>query len=641
MNIFFENLNNGTISANLSPQEKEILINLQMINAATKYKQTWYLNNGFFCGVLDINQSGTGFVKIFGNHFKQDLMVENKNLTNANIGDIVLVKILNNNKKRINAKIMLVLKRKFMTSLVYTKKISRDILGVNIRTGLSVRLNASQKSLRLLPVGTILKIDNLKNEIIEVIGNINDPMVDEKISLNIYDKHSDFDETCSEQAKSYGNFVDASMYEDRVDLRSLYFCTIDPIDAKDFDDAIYFDNKNKILYIAIADVSEYVQAFTPIDKEAKFRGFSIYLPHKSIPMLPKELSENLCSLKPNEDRLAFCFKISFDSNNNVVNEEIFTAIINSKYRFNYDEVDILLENKQFDKKFSWLLQLYDFTQKIKNIRLKTGFDFLTKELKLVLDEKLNLFKTYYETSSPSHSLIEECMLLANRAAANIIDNFGIFRNHQSPDYKKISNLLDELAALGIDIKFNNDLSELIRTIQKHIKDHPMVEEINKLIIKSQKKAVYQSTNLGHYGLGFKKYSHFTSPIRRYSDLILHRVIKAKLKKDESLEKYLLLNIDQTCQNLNILEKEADKVAYDFMDRKFARWAEQQKQQIFKAYIIENNNISIAVIDDHIKGAEVFLTNYTDEILTKILIQITEVDIISAKIYARVVKKIDV
>lgn len=639
MKEFLTKLLDGVSEKEVASSDKEILRNLLNLNAVSRHKDRYYLNNGFVCGKLDISANGTGFLAPYDKRFKQDIIIENKNLNASHYGDIVLAKLLPLKKKRQSAKVVMTLKLANETSVVYTKQIGSVILGVNVKTGLSSALKASQKSLKMLPPGTLLKIGNLNNEIVEVIGNINDPLSDEKISLAVFNKNDEFSEECEAQALAWGDEVDAAMYPQRVDLRELPFCTIDPVDAKDFDDAIYFDEKKREIYVAIADVSEYVTPYSPIDAEAKTRGFSIYFPHKAVPMLPRNLSENICSLKPNVARLAFCFKITLDEEDEVVKEELIEAIIVSKRRFNYDEVDQILRGGRKDET-GWIKPLFALTSRLRKKRLKNAFDFRTQELRMSLDTDGRLASTRFETDTDSHRLVEDCMLLANVAAAKRIVK-GVFRNHGSPDLRKIQILLEDLGALGFDFVYESDIANLVRKIQAKADAVGNREEIDKLIIKSQKKAEYGAQNLGHFGLGFERYTHFTSPIRRYSDLTLHRLLKAKLRNDEKFFNYLLLNIEATCSNLSELEREADRVAFDFMDRKFARWAKERIGQRFNAYISENQNVAVARLDDEIKGARIFLGAYSANLLQKIIVEITDANIATAEIFGKVVKKIDV
>ena len=640
MRYFLETLSRG--ASNPNAKCKEALRILEFLKAISFHKGKAYLNNGFITGRLDINAMGVGFIEVFSDKPMRDIVVESKNLGGAHLGDIVVAHLLSNKKSRQSAKILAVLEPANETSLVYLKRFGEAVLGVNIQNGLSLALKASQKSLKALPLGTLLKINNTNNEITEVLGLIADPNIDEKISLAIYNKKDEFTPACEDEARAWGDTVDPSMYKERVDLQHLPFCTIDPDDAKDFDDAIYYDTSKNELYVAIADVSEYVSAFSATDKEAKNRCFSIYFPHKSVPMLPRTLSENICSLRPDEPRLAFTFKISLNDDLSVKKEELFSAIIKSKKRFTYNEVDKILENKSGCEQgiLDWLLPLHKITQRLKQIRLKKGFDFRSKELKMSLNDDGLIASTHFESETPSHALIEDCMLLANKAAAKMISK-GVFRNHAPADIKKINFLLDDLAALGIEAQYESDLAAMIAKIQSKANELGIREDADKLIIKAQKRAEYSHTSSGHFGLGFETYTHFTSPIRRYSDLTLHRLLKAQLAKDDKLYNYLLEGIEATCEELNIKEREADKVAFDFMDRKFARWAEQNIGKEFICYISEISEPLIARLDDELKGARIILPNFTCPLLTRVRVRIISSDIASAKIIGKVVEKLDV
>lgn len=640
MRYFLETLSRG--ASNPNAKCKEVLRILEFLKAISFHKGKAYLNNGFITGRLDINARGVGFIEVFSDKPMRDIVVESKNLGGAHLGDIVVAHLLSNKKSRQSAKILAVLEPANETSLVYLKRFGEAVLGVNIQNGLSLALKASQKSLKALPLGTLLKINNANNEITEVLGLITDPNIDEKISLAIYNKKDEFTPACEDEARAWGDTVDPSMYKERVDLQYLPFCTIDPDDAKDFDDAIYYDTSKNELYVAIADVSEYVSAFSATDKEAKNRCFSIYFPHKSVPMLPRTLSENICSLRPDEPRLAFTFKISLNDDLSVKKEELFSAIIKSKKRFTYNEVDKILENKSGCEQgiLDWLLPLHKITQRLKQIRLKKGFDFRSKELKMSLNDDGLIASTHFESETPSHALIEDCMLLANKAAAKMISK-GVFRNHAPADIKKINFLLDDLAALGIEAQYESDLALMIAKIQSKANELGIREDADKLIIKAQKRAEYSHTSSGHFGLGFETYTHFTSPIRRYSDLTLHRLLKAQLAKDDKLYNYLLEGIEATCEELNIKEREADKVAFDFMDRKFARWAEQNIGKDFICYISEISEPLIARLDDELKGARIILPNFTCPLLSRVRVRIISSDIASAKIIGKVVEKLDV
>lgn len=641
MKTFLQGLSKGLDATGLNTENKELLRILESLKAISKYHNKFYLNNNFVIGKLDISQNATGYLNAYDERFKKDLLIQNRDLNAAHLGDIVLAKILKSKKDRVYAKILAVLVMANATSVVYTKRFGNVVFGVNIQNGLSLNLRASQKSLKALPDGSVLKINNLNNEIIEVLGVLSDPSVDEKISLSIYNKQDNFALACENEARAYGDSVDISMYKERVDLSDLAFCTIDPDDAKDYDDAIFYDEKENALYVAIADVSEYVQAYSATDKAAKFRGFSIYFPHKCVPMLPRNLSENICSLKLDAYRLAFIFKLSFDVNFNVIKDELFEGVIKSRARLTYGLVDEVLKGKKNlpnQNIQNFLLKLAKITEILRKKRLLKGFDFRSKELKMSLDEAGLVKSTHYESDTPSHALIEDCMLLANIAAAKRIKQ-GIFRNHEPADMKKILYLIDDLAALGINATYESDLAKMIAKIQAKADEIGIREDVDKLIIKAQKRAQYNTFSSGHFGLGFDTYTHFTSPIRRYSDLILHRLLKAKLKNDEKLFNYLLETTQGLCESLNVLEREADKVAFDFMDRKFARWASANIGNSFICYISQVSEPLVAILDDEIKGARIFLPNYSCEILTKVLVRIVSSDIASTKIIGKVIKKL--
>ncbi len=645
MKEFLQHLAKDSLEGGIKLEFQPLINTLIRLKALKKLCGTYRLNPKYKIGTIDIAQSGTGFLEVMGDERDKDLLIESANLMGANRGDIVLAKrVFTKTKSRAKAKVLLVLERENNFSVVYTKIQHNRVVGINISTTLSLDITASQKSLKQLPLGTVLKIDNETNNIVEILGTLDDPKVDEKISLALYDKTEEFSKESKIEAKAHGDWVDKSLYGDRTDLTKLPFCTIDPIDAKDFDDAIYFDKENYILYVAIADVSEYVYELGHIDKEAKSRGFSIYFPHKSIPMLPRSLSENICSLKPNVDRLAFVFKITLDKKTLLPSkEELLDGIINSKKRYSYDQIDLFLEGKtdnidEADKEIlKFLLPLFELTKKLRQSRLKSGFEFRSSEIQMQLDKNQNLISTRVESETPSHGLIEDCMLLANKAASKRIKR-GIFRTHDDPTYEKLQDLLDNLSLIGIEVDFITDIPKMIREIQAKADKLEIREEVDKLIIRSQKKAKYESLNRGHFGLGFESYTHFTSPIRRYSDLTLHRLLKADKKGDKKRFNFLLENIDKICEDISSLERESDRVAWDYMDRKYARWAALHVGEDFEAIVTGNQKSVIAKLDDEIKGARLFLLDENLELFQRVLVKIIEADIPTSKIYAKVVKK---
>lgn len=648
MREFFLALYRGVAEEDIASTFKPHLQELLRLKAVAKKKNIFILDPSYIAGKIDISFSGTGFLESFEKGETKDILIEASALYGASRGDIVVAKkVSGKSRGRIKGVVVYVAQRAFLKSVVFTKMLKGRVVGINVKNEFVHEIAASQKSLKQLPLGTVLKIDNTTNAIAEVLGILNDPCVDEKISLALFDKKEFFSNEAESEAKSHGNSVDKSLYPQRVDLTHLPFCTIDPIDAKDFDDAIYFDVKNHILYVAIADVSEYVYDMGPTDKEARERGFSIYFPHKSIPMLPRTLSENICSLKPNVDRLAFTFKITLDPFTcKPIKEELLQSVIHSQKRYTYEKVDLFLSNDlsdidTIDKTIlEYLLPLRDFMQKVRALRLENSFEFRSSEIRMRVDENQNLLSTTIEEETASHALIEDCMLLANKAAAKKL-NFGIFRTHDDPSSQKIEALLNDLALIGIKVKVEPDLPKMIQAIQLKANEINLRNEVDKLIIKSQKKALYEPENKGHFGLGFDSYTHFTSPIRRYSDLILHRLLKATLINDDKKLKFLLKDISSLCEKISLLERESDKVAWDYMDRKFARWAALHVGDNFKAIINETERNPIAKLEDVIQGARVFLLDNDVELLERVEIKIVESNIATTKIYARVARHLNV
>jgi len=618
--------------------DQELIDKLVRLKALKFHDDIYKLDSKYRFGVVDITRTGTGYLSEFSVKESKDLMIESYDLEGAVRGDIVLAKRIFKKGGRPKAKVIEILKKEFDTTVAYTKMVDDKVLGFNIKTDLPVTLAASQKVLKELPIGTVFKIDNYTDIIVEVLGVLDDPKVDEKISLAIYNKKEFFSEKAELEAKSHGDSVDKSMYPDRVDLTNLAFCTIDPPTAKDFDDAIYFDMKERALYVAIADVSTYVTEMGQIDKEAKERGFSIYFPHKSIPMLPRSLSENICSLKPEVDRLAFVYKMTLDEKNvKVVKEEMIEAVIHSKRRYTYDQIDLFLAGDFSEKDavddviLEYLLPLNKLLGKFRTKRLANGCEFRSSDFSMKLDENQNLIDIKEECETPSHALIEDAMLLANKAAAHAFEK-GIFRIHDQPSLERIEEMMDDLALIGVYAEMNENIYETIRALQRAADEKDMRTEVDKLIIRAQKQAVYSHENLGHFGLGFEQYTHFTSPIRRYSDLIVHRLLRAIKNHDKKLQEYLLKSIEIVASRVSILERESAKVAWDYADRKYARWAKEHEGELLSAVVVETDRTPIAKVEEGImNGARVFLIDNDTELFEHVRVEILEAHITTGKI----------
>ena len=636
----------GLSEQDINPDELQHINNFLAKKYITKKDTIYKFNSKYRAGTLGLVQKGTAYLNVIGENIR-DLFIGEGDLADAKEGDLIIAQRLLGRRGAPSAKIVEIVGRAQSYSVAYIiSKEGRKSL-VNLKTDYPAGVELTQEELDAYEIDDVFKINNQENFIMEKLGNLQDPLVDEKIVLAQFNKHDEFEEEVLNIATSF-EAVDASKYPKRVDLRELSFCTIDPVTAKDYDDAIYWDDKNSTLYVAIADVSEYVTPFGAIDNEAIYRSFSIYLPHRSIPMLPRQLSETLCSLQPHVDRLSYVFEMKLDLQSlEVIESKVYEAVIHSQRRFNYEEIDKLFEGELDAKSdsekeiFAWIKKLHPITDALKAKRLKVGYDFRSNELEMHIDENSNIVSTTYAEETPSHALIEDCMLLANKEAARQYTR-GIFRIHEEPKQSKLQILYQELAGIGMSIDIKNSIKETITDIQRQAKEMDLESEVDTLIIRSQMQAKYAPLNSGHFGLGFEAYTHFTSPIRRYSDLIVHRLLKAINNNDTQEGSYVLRNIEALSMTISEKEREASTIEVEFAQRKFARWASQNIDKNFKAKITATDPEYKAEIVDEIMGARVLITSAENAVLFQdVTICIERVDIAKAKIFAHVLKQSDV
>ncbi|MCW8837829.1 MAG: ribonuclease R [Thiovulaceae bacterium] len=632
-------LTHGLSELDITQDELKIVEDFLSKKYVTKKDKTYKFHSKYRAGTLELTQGSTAYLTVIGEQ-TYDLFIED--VMNAREGDLVIAQRILGKRGKPNGKIVEIVGRAESYSVAYIlQKDSKKSL-VDLKTEHPSGVELTREELDSFEVGEVFKINNQDGTIMESLGNINDPLVDEKIVLAQFNKHDEFDEEVLKIAKSFEE-VDASYYPDRKDLRDFTFCTIDPVTAKDFDDAIYWDDENTTLYVAIADVSEYVKPFGALDNEAIYRSFSIYLPHRSIPMLPRQLSETLCSLQPHVDRLSYVFEMQLDLESlEVIKSDVYEAIIHSDRRFNYEEIDAFFEGKleaKNDKEkeiFEWITKLRDVTDELKRERLKYGYDFRSTEIEMQIDDKGFIVSTEHAHETPSHSLIEDCMLLANKAAASMFDR-GIFRIHESPSQSKLQKLYQELAGVGIFVEVKESTKETIEGIRDQASVMELEAEVDTLIIRSQMQAKYSPINLGHFGLGFDAYTHFTSPIRRYSDLIVHRLLKAIKRGDTEEGSYVLRNIESLAVTISQKEREASTIEIDFMDRKYARWANERIGNVYSARISGTDPELKADLHDEIIGAKLLITSSENvPLFSDVKVKIDKVDIAKAKIYVSIV-----
>lgn len=515
-------------------------------NSRRKYSLRAYRQESGIRGILRMNEK-TGIVSTNDKEFPT-IIIPNEFLHTALDGDEVRVKlILQNKKKKIRGEIVDVITRNITT-----------ITGMVEYDGNFFFLLPEQKNLKvdfLIPTSELAGArhgDKVHAEFIrwnnptknpqvrvkEIIGRAGDPIVEYESIIKEFKLPVNFPKQVMNEVAAV-KLPENRKIKNRLDLRQETIITIDPITAKDFDDALslkHLDNGNCLLGVHIADVSHYVVEDSALDKEALKRGNSVYLVDRVIPMLPEELSNIICSLNPNEIRYAFTVLLEIDENIEVVNYQILPSIIKSSRRFHYDEVQDIIDTGEGDYS-ELVLDLASLTRKIRKKRIAEGsIDYDTSEIKYLLNDEKFPIDVEIRKTTESTALVEECMLLANKTVALHIKKLTIeynlpiplpflYRIHDEPKQDSLMEAMDFVRSLGYRVNKKkitpNDINELLNRV-KYNPENPV---INQVLIRSMPKAVYSPTNIGHYGLGFSHYSHFTSPIRRYPDLIVHRLLK--------------------------------------------------------------------------------------------------------------------
>jgi ribonuclease R len=383
----------------------------------------------------------------------------------------------------------------------------------------------------------------------EVLGEIDDPGMEIEIAVRKYGVPHEFSEAGLAQARALPDHVRASDLRHRVDLRDVPLVTIDGEDARDFDDAVYCEParvgkaKGWRLLVAIADVSHYVQTGSAIDIDAYDRATSVYFPRRVIPMLPEKLSNGLCSLNPGVERLCMVCDMLITAKGEIHAYQFYPGVMFSHARFTYTEVAAILQNTRGPEAqgrkplVPYLLNLHDVYRALLAARNQRGaVDFETVETQIVCDEAGRIERIIPRTRNDAHKLIEEAMLAANVCSAEFISESkhpGLFRVHEGPTPEKQELLRNYLKAVGVGLSISDDPKPSeFQQIAAATKDRPDAQQIHTMLLRSMQQAIYTPINSGHFGLAFEAYTHFTSPIRRYPDLLVHRVIKAILHKQK-------------------------------------------------------------------------------------------------------------
>ena len=584
-------------------------------------KYTLPEKEGFLRGEISIGNGNFGFLDIPG---EKSVFIPGNYLNAAMNGDTVLIRILKDSKspdksregevykivKRDRDIIVGVFEKSMNFGFVRPKNAPRDIY-------ISKKKTKGAKTGDLVAVKIYFWGDREKKpegEVVSIIGNPQDTQtlisallidngIQEKFSSEVIKEVDRIEEDFSEEL------------ENRKDLRHLNIVTIDGADAKDLDDAVYVEKTDLgyKLYVSIADVSYYVKEGTELDMEALKRGNSIYLVDRVIPMLPRKLSNNLCSLNPHEDKLTFTVEIDFDARGKVIGNDFYKSVIKSKYRMTYTDVNKIFEgDEELIEKYSpvhkMFTEMLELSHIIRNTKKRRGsIDFELPEIKVVLDENKLVKKIEVRERGEAEKLIEDFMVAANEVVAEKLfweEIPAIYRVHEDPEKAKISVLNESLAKFGYYIKNLEDLHPgKFQTIIEKTTGLPEGYLIHKLILRAMQRARYANKNLGHFGLASKYYLHFTSPIRRYSDLVVHRMLGRSIErfmKEKEKAKYMS-SFEVISTAISRTERIADKLEEDSVKIKLI---EYMQDKIGKTYIARlsgmNRNKIFMELENHIE-----------------------------------------
>ena len=528
-------------------------------------------HDNFISGKVNSHREGYGF--LIPDDGSEDLFLPEREMQKVLHGDRVMARVVGTDRRgRLEGGILEILERA-NTHVIgrllnengawivapEDKRFSQDILLTGApgkaKSGQIVSVELTEQPTRYAqPVG----------KIVEVLGDVDDPGMEIEIAVRKFGVPHEFSEAVKKAAAKLPSEVRESDLADRVDLRDIPLVTIDGEDARDFDDAVYCEpvkigrSKGHRLIVAIADVSHYVSPNDVLDEEALLRSTSVYFPRRVIPMLPERLSNGLCSLNPDVDRLTLVCDMVITQEGEVTAYQFYPAVIHSAARFTYTEVAAILGNTkgpEAAKRLSLvphLLHLYEVFQSLLKARQVRGaIDFETTETYIVCNPSGKIEKILPRTRNDAHKLIEECMLAANVCAANLLETYkhpGTYRIHAGPTKEKLTQVRNFLKQVGLflgggDTPTASDYAELM----KKVKGRPDATLLQTMLLRSMQQAVYSPDNIGHFGLSYEAYAHFTSPIRRYPDLLTHRAIKAILLG----KKYEPKNIDLTLLNTSV------------------------------------------------------------------------------------------
>ena len=505
-------------------------------------------------GTLRANKKGFGFVEI--ENMEDDVYIAPENMNGAIHDDIVLVEITSKmNLDRLEGRILKVIKRqveRYIGEINFDSKGKGHITLDDSKIKLNIEV-AKEDSLNAVDghkvVAELLKKlnNNLRysGKVVEIIGHKNDPGVDILSIVYKYKINTEFPVDVKEEVKTLPMEVRDIDMIGRRDLRNMEIFTIDGDDTKDIDDAISIEkmsNGHYKLGVHIADVSYYVKEGSPLDNEAMERGTSVYLVDRVIPMLPHELSNGICSLNPNVDRLAISCVMEFDHDGRQLDYEIFPSVIRSRIQMTYKKVNSILEDNNIPEGYEPYEQslrfMAELAQILRKMKVKRGYiDFEVDEPKILVDENCKPTEIILRDRGTGEKLIEDFMIAANECVATHVYFMSlpfIYRVHEVPKEEKLRSYLSFVGSLGYQVPgdLKDTSPKTVQRIIKYLEDKPEFKILSSLLLRSMQKAVYRPENLGHYGLASQCYTHFTSPIRRYPDTTVHRLLRTYLFNKE-------------------------------------------------------------------------------------------------------------
>lgn len=499
-------------------------------------------------GLMRVNKKGFGFVEV--ENMDDDIFISSDNMNGAIHDDIVLVEITSKmHLDRLEGRILKILKRqvtRYIGEINFVKnkgiiKLDDQKVKIEIEVKKEDSMNAVDGHKVVVELGKRINNHKYYGKVVEIIGHKNDPGVDILSIVYKYSINTEFPDDVKEEVAKMPMEVSKEELEGRIDLRDEEIFTIDGDDTKDIDDAIsikLLPNGHYKLGVHIADVSYYVKEGSPLDDEAMERGTSVYLVDRVIPMLPHELSNGICSLNSNVDRLAISCVMEFDSNGKQLDYSIFPSVIKSRIQMTYKKVNSILEKNEIPEGYEPFVKslriMHDLAKILRKAKEARGYiDFEVDEAKILVDENCVPTEIVKRDRGTGELLIEDFMIAANECVATHIYFMNlpfIYRVHESPKEEKIRSYLSFIGTLGYQIP--GDVKDFKpKTMQRLIKfleDKPEFKILSSLLLRSMQKAVYKPENLGHYGLASKCYTHFTSPIRRYPDTTVHRLLRTYL-----------------------------------------------------------------------------------------------------------------